>query len=198
MPPAAIKTGMLYSEAIVRATAEFLARRRPAAPPVIVDPVMVATSGGTLLRPGAVRAVQSQLLPLATLVTPNLDEAVLLTGHPIRTPEDLRHAARRLHEAYGCAVLAKGGHLRGLKEAIDVFYDGKNELLLSAPFVRGVSTHGTGCTYSAAIAAHSARGLPLIEAVAAAKQFISVAIADSILAGRHHPVLHWRAAGAAA
>jgi hydroxymethylpyrimidine/phosphomethylpyrimidine kinase len=100
-----------------------------------------------------------ELLPLATLVTPNLDEAEWILSTRLRSEEDLRHAARQLHERFGCAALVKGGHLRGRREAVDIFFDGRTELLLSAPFVRGVSTHGTGCTYSAAITAHLALAL---------------------------------------
>lgn len=188
--PAAVKTGMLYSEAIIRTVADFWST--PGRPPLIVDPVMVATSGAALLRSKATRALRRALLPKATLLTPNLDEIRVLTQEPIQSPEHLRLAARRLHEQFGCAVLAKGGHLRGLREAIDFFYDGRTELMLSAPYVRGVTTHGTGCTYSAAITAGCAQGWSLATAVAQAKEFISAAIAESQRLGRHH-VLNWAA-----
>ncbi len=190
LPPSACKTGMLYSEAIIRTVADWFGGKDR--PPLIVDPVMVATSGAMLLRPGAVRALRRSLLPRATLVTPNLDEAAVLAGMTIGSPEDLRCAARRIHEEHGCAVLAKGGHLRGMKDALDIFYDGRTELLLSAPFVRGVSTHGTGCTYSAAVAAGCARGLALQPAVRRAKEFISEAIAASRAIGAGHQVLGWK------
>jgi hydroxymethylpyrimidine/phosphomethylpyrimidine kinase len=97
----------------------------------------------------------------------------------------MRRAARELHDRFDCAVLVKGGHLHSGREATDIFYDGKTELLLSAPFVRGISTHGTGCTYSAAITAYLALGHPLPTAVVAAKEFITQAIARSVRAGRH-------------
>jgi hydroxymethylpyrimidine kinase/phosphomethylpyrimidine kinase len=103
---------------------------------------------------------------------------------------DLRAAARDLHKRFGCAALVKGGHLRGLKEAVDIFYDGRQELLLSAPFIRGVRTHGTGCTYSAAIAGHLAWGRSLPRAVQAAKEYITQAIAQSRTAAGHS-VLNW-------
>jgi len=183
LPPDACKTGMLFSRELIRVVARFFQGRK--APRLIVDPVMVATSGAPLLKPDAMRALQDDLLPLAALVTPNLDEAQLLTGRAIRSPEDLRTAARALHRRFGCAALVKGGHLRGGKEAIDVFYDGRTELLLSAPFIARISTHGTGCTYSAAITAHCARGLSLTEAVERAKAFITQAIAQSVRVGRH-------------
>jgi len=188
LPPAACKSGMLYSAEIIRVIVEFFDRKNQ--PPLIVDPVMVATSGACLLKPSAVKAICDKLLPLAALVTPNLDEAAWLLGDKIRDEEDLRAAARQIVQRFGCAALVKGGHLRGTKEAVDIFNDGKIELLLTAPFVGGVSTHGTGCTYSAAIAAHCARGLALADAVQAAKAFITRAIAESRRIGRHF-VLGW-------
>jgi len=183
LPPAAVKTGMLYSAEIVRAVAKFF-QSFPNVP-LVVDPVIMATSGRQLLEPAAVKAMCEKLLPLATLVTPNLAETAVLTGKLPRTIEDMRTAARAIHRRYGCAALVKGGHLPGAKEAADIFFDGRNELLLTAPFVRGIRTHGTGCTYSAAIAAYLARGFALSAAVGQAKQFISEAIAGSRKAGRH-------------
>ena len=183
--PAAVKTGMLFNTAIIREVAGFFHTLRGPKPALIVDPVMVATSGARLLKPAALRALQSELLPLATLVTPNLDEAEILVGAKLRSPDDLRAAARAIHARFGCAALVKGGHLRGQRDAVDVFFDGKQELLLTAPFVRGVATHGTGCTYSAAIAAHCARGHDLAKSVRFAKKFITRAIADSYRIGPH-------------
>lgn len=183
LPPAAVKTGMLYSAEIIRVVAKFFAQGKR--PPLVVDPVMVATSGALLLKPNAVKALLRELLPLATLATPNLDEAEILVGAKLVSVEDLREAAREIMRRFGCAALAKGGHLRGLKEAVDVFNDGKTELLLEAPFVRGVSTHGTGCTYSAAIVGHLANGLKLADAVGAAKRFVTQAIARSHRVARH-------------
>ncbi|HWH70363.1 MAG TPA: bifunctional hydroxymethylpyrimidine kinase/phosphomethylpyrimidine kinase [Candidatus Sulfotelmatobacter sp.] len=183
MHPAAVKTGMLYSAAIIREVAEFFRRHGPS--PLVVDPVMVSTSGAQLLKPTAVKCLTDQLLPLATLLTPNLDEAAILTDAKLKSVQDLRIAARQLHQHFGCAVLLKGGHLRGLKEAVDIFYDGKQELLLSAPFVQGVSTHGTGCTYAAAITGYLARGLSLATAVQQAKEYITQAIAQSRTTAAH-------------
>jgi hydroxymethylpyrimidine/phosphomethylpyrimidine kinase len=125
------------------------------------------------------------LLPLAALITPNLSEAEVLLGAKLRSVEDLRWAAREVHRRFRTAALIKGGHLRGLKEAVDIFNDGSEELLLSAPFVKGVHRHGTGCTYSAAIAAYLATGLSLAQSVARAKEFVTQAIAQSQLAGGH-------------
>ena len=174
---------MLYSALIIRVVAEFF-HRRPRLP-LVVNPVMVSTSGAQLLKPAAVKALCAELLPLATVVTPNLDEAAILVGAELTSVTDLRAAARVLHQRFDCAVLVKGGHLRGLKEAVDIFYDGRQELLLSAPFIRGVSTHGTGCTYSAAIAAHLAWGRSLPRAVQRAKEYITQAIAQSRTAAGH-------------
>ncbi|MFO1488783.1 MAG: bifunctional hydroxymethylpyrimidine kinase/phosphomethylpyrimidine kinase [Verrucomicrobiota bacterium] len=182
LSPAAIKTGMLYSEAIIRAVVSSLKGSKR---PLVVDPVMVSTSGAVLLNPSAINLLQRQLLPLATLLTPNLDETELLLGRKLRSLEDLRHAAREIHERFGCAALVKGGHLRTTKEAADIFFDGQNELLLTARFVTGVSTHGTGCTYAAAITGGLAQGHPLPKAVELAKEFITQAIARHQFAGRH-------------
>jgi hydroxymethylpyrimidine/phosphomethylpyrimidine kinase len=188
LPPAAVKTGMLYSASIIREVAALLGRHQGL--PLVVDPVMVSTSGAQLLKPAAVRVLRAELLPLATLVTPNLDEAEILVGERLTSVTDLRAAARELYQHFGCAALVKGGHLRGMKEAVDIFYDGRQELLLSAPFIRGVSTHGTGCTYSAAIAGHLARGRTLPRAVQAAKEYITQAIAQSRTAAGYS-VLNW-------
>jgi hydroxymethylpyrimidine/phosphomethylpyrimidine kinase len=147
--------------------------------PLVVDPVMVATSGTRLLKRAAIAVLCEELLPLASLITPNLPEAEVLTDERLGAVEDLRRAARTLHRRFACAALVKGGHLRGLKQAVDIFYDGTEELLLSAPFIRGVNTHGTGCTYSAAIVAGLGHGLSLTRSVQLAKEFITQAIAHS-------------------
>ena len=183
LPPAAIKTGMLFSAPIIRETAAFLRDHKSI--PLVVDPVMVATSGAMLLKPSARKAMLDELFPLATVITPNLDEASVILKRELKTVEDLRGAARELHQQFGCAVLAKGGHLRGLKEAVDILFDGREEWMLSAPFVKGVATHGTGCTYSAAIAAGMAKGTTLRDSVFQAKDHVTMAIANSVRTGQH-------------
>jgi hydroxymethylpyrimidine/phosphomethylpyrimidine kinase len=188
LKPAAVKTGMLFSAALIRVVIESFRRR--SAPPLVVDPVMVATSGARLLKPTAIAILQKELLPLATLVTPNLDEAEIMVGRRLRSVEELRHAAKEIQQRFGCAALVKGGHLRGLAEAVDVYNDGRSEWLLTAPFVAGVSTHGTGCTYSAAITANLAMGRSLLDSVSAAKNFITDAIGKSRRIA-HHQVLGW-------
>jgi hydroxymethylpyrimidine/phosphomethylpyrimidine kinase len=199
LPPRAVKTGMLYSAENISAVAKFFGnpKRKSQASKLVVDPVMVSTSGARLLQPSAEKILREDLLPLATLATPNLDEAEILTGQKIRSPEDLRTAARKIFSRYGCAALVKGGHLKNCHEAIDIFFDGETELLLSAPFVRGVSTHGTGCTYSAAICAALALGQNLTGAVETGKNFITAAISNSRKIGKHF-VLGTIQAGSAA
>ena len=187
LPPRAVKTGMLFSAENISVVAKFV-RNHPSAiahRQLVVDPVMVSTSGAQLLKPAARKNLTEKLIPLATLVTPNLDEAEILAEQKISSPEDLRSAARKIHSRFGSAALVKGGHLKNSHEAIDIFFDGKTELLLSAPFVKGVSTHGTGCTYSAAICAALALGHNLPQAVQIGKKFITAAISGSYKIGRH-------------
>jgi len=185
LPPAAIKTGMLYSGEIIRAVAASLKKLAPRGLPLILDPVMVATSGGRLLKPGAIDILKRELFPLATLVTPNIDEAEILIGRKIASLDAARAAAREIHEIFGCAALVKGGHLRDSKQAVDFFHGAGEEWFLEAPFIKGVSTHGTGCAYSAAITAWCARGNNLAKSVAHAKEFITQAIARHKSADRH-------------
>ncbi len=180
--PAASKTGMLYSAGIIRVVAQFFRRNLST---IVIDPVMVSTSRAPLLQSSALKVLIDELLPLARIIMPNVPEAEVLLGKKIRSVEDLRTAAREIQERFGCPALVKGGHLRGLKVAVDIFYDGKQELLLSAPFVRGVRTHGTGCVYSAAVTAFLARGFSLPLAVQRGKQYVTEAIAHSHKAGKH-------------
>ncbi|HIL25621.1 MAG TPA: bifunctional hydroxymethylpyrimidine kinase/phosphomethylpyrimidine kinase [Verrucomicrobia bacterium] len=168
--PKAAKTGMLLTARNVEVVAEWFSKRRM---PLVVDPVMLSTSGAVLLKPSAVKMLQKKLLPAATLVTPNVPEAEALTGLRIREPEDLRKAAHALFESHGCAVLVKGGHLRGIKEAVDVLFDGREEWLFSLPRVKGRGMHGTGCVYSAAIIAGLVKGLSLPKAVEQGKEFVT-------------------------
>lgn len=185
--PAAVKTGMLFSKENVRVVVELFGRRHAifSPPPLIVDPLMISTSGAPLLEPAAVKILTEKLLPLAMLVTPNLAEAVILAGQKISSVEAMRAAARKIQARFGCAVLLKGGHLKNSAEAVDIFFDGQTELLLSAPFVRGLRTHGTGCVYSAAICAALALGHDLPHAVELGKNFIIVAIASSYRIEKH-------------
>jgi hydroxymethylpyrimidine/phosphomethylpyrimidine kinase len=188
LPPSAVKTGMLYSAGNIRVVAAFFSKLRPrntGVPPLIVDPVMLSTSGARLLEKAAIKILRDELLPLATLVTPNLDEAGNLAGRRPHSIEEMRSAAREIHCLFGCAVLVKGGHLKMPERGADVFFDGRNELLLTAPFVKGIRTHGTGCVYSAAICAALALGQKLPRAVQLGKEFITAAIAGSRRIGKH-------------
>ena len=176
----AIKTGLLCSAEIVCAVAQTIQdgeKKTVRSIPFVVDPVMIATSGDNLLGPEAVESYKNKLFPLATLITPNLDEAALLLETTIIDRKQMENAAKALAKKYRASILLKGGHLRGGKEAADIFYDGRNELLLTAPFIPAIKTHGTGCTYSAAIAASLAFGFSLEQAIKRAKKFVTESIA---------------------
>ena len=176
-PVAAIKTGLLFSGELVLAVAQTLrAHAERARSPLVIDPVMVATSGDLLLRDDAVEAYECELFPLAALVTPNLGEAARLLGESIDDLQAMRSAGARLAEKYRVPLLLKGGHLSG-QDAIDLLFVAGNVVEFSAPFLRGIATHGTGCTYSAAITAGLASGLSLEEAVRCAKKFVTTTIA---------------------
>lgn len=180
--PAACKTGMLYSAETIRMLVRFF-RRRPV--PLIIDPVMIATSGSRLLKPEALVEYR-KLFRLALLITPNLMEAEAITGKTIRSEEDMRAAAKSIYGRFGCSALVKGGHLHGSKSAVDIFFDGRKELLLMAPFIKGAATHGTGCTYSAAITAYLALGLALPVSVERAKEYVTQSIANRWRVHGHH------------
>jgi hydroxymethylpyrimidine/phosphomethylpyrimidine kinase len=169
----AAKTGMLARVAVIEVVAERM-RAHPL-PWLVVDPVMVATSGDVLLEPAAVACLRERILPLATLVTPNLREAEVLTGRPVTNAAQMRDAARALIDLGARAALVKGGHLAGSK-AVDLLYDGRDFQEFAAPRIATRSTHGTGCTLSAAITAALARGCALETAVAAAKRYVTRAI----------------------
>ena len=167
----AVKTGMLANAAIIEIVARKLRQHR--LENVVVDPVMVATSGDLLIKKNAVAALRARLIPLAWVVTPNLPEAEELTGMKLHGTSDIEEAARRIVGMGARSVIIKGGHRKG--PAVDLFYDGKKFRALYAPRIRTTNTHGTGCTFSAAIAANLAQGKKLETAVALAKQFITQA-----------------------
>lgn len=177
-PVAAIKTGMLYSTAIIRQVAAVLRECAPKIP-LVIDPVMVASSGDPLLRPGAIAAYRKLLFPLATVVTPNLDELRILSGLPCRNLDEIQLAGAALVEKYGCAFLLKGGHLK-TSTATDILATRDGMEFFTAPFRKAAETHGTGCTLSAAIAAGLAHGRSLSRSVADAKSHITRAIAQSL------------------
>lgn len=188
----AAKTGMLANREIVEAVAEGI--RRFEIRPLVVDPVLVSKGGHALLADDARESLVRLLFPLAALVTPNLPEARLLSGLPVETDEQRRRAARALHEQGAGAVLIKGGH-GSQGEAVDLLFDGVSFTEFRAPRIQTANTHGTGCTYSAAIATFLARGLGLAKAVEAAKAFITDAIRYSLpLGGGHGPTNPYSAA----
>ena len=181
-PVRAAKTGMLYDAGIIAAVARTFQQHRFRQ--LVVDPVMVATSGAVLLKPDAIKALTTRLFPLAAVVTPNLAEAEVLGGQKIGSVEDLRKTAQALAREYGVPFLIKGGHLPGTKQAVDVLATGRQLYEFSAPVVRGVQPHGAGCTFSAAIAANLALGTDLTGSICAAKRFITGAIRNTVRLGR--------------
>ena len=188
--PAAIKSGMLGDADVVHAVADGI--RSHGLSPYVLDPVMAATSGDALLEPDAVAAVVAQLFPLAALVTPNLDEVAMLTGERVSDVAGMERAARRLVEKLGArAALVKGGHLAG-DELVDVLFDGETVQRFAHRRIETSSTHGTGCTLSAAIAARLALGASLHDSVAAGLEYVARAIAGAPGLGRGHgPLDHW-------
>jgi len=177
--PDAVKTGMLSSSRLIDVIARKLTRYK--AKNIVVDPVMVATSGSRLMQSDALTSLQTKLLPLATLVTPNIPEAQVLSGIKITTEEDMVTAARIMHEKYGCAVLCKGGH--SVNDANDLLYTGEETVWFYGRRIATDNTHGTGCTLSSAIASNLAKGYSLKQSVAKAKANISMALADGLQLG---------------
>ncbi len=177
----AAKTGMLADAETVAVVAD--AVRAHGLRSVVVDPVLVAQSGDSLAGAGVCRALRDELLPLATLVTPNLHEAQELTGLPVQSVAQMRAAARALCRLGANAALVKGGHLEG-DIAVDIFDDGSEARELKAKRIDAEHTHGTGCQLSATITAHLARGTPLPDAVRQAKRFITVAIRHGLPLGQ--------------
>ena len=185
----ALKTGMLFTAPVIHTVADKLKDRPDIAK--VIDPVMVATSGARLLKPDAVAALKSKLLPLAALITPNIPEAELLAKTTITDRSSLCDAAKRIFEEFGCIVLIKGGHALGdLALGEDTLYDGTGfRSFILPPIANPVSTHGTGCSLSAALAAELALGRDLDAAVAGAKKAVHVAIKNSYLVGPNCGVL---------
>jgi len=184
----AAKTGALGSAEIIEAVAAALEEHT--LPNLVVDPVMISKHGDPLLAPGAIDVLKTRLFPTASLVTPNLHEAAALLGRAVGSEAEMRDAARVVCGLGAAAALVKGGHLPG-GEAVDLLYDGSEFVRLVAPRIETRHTHGSGCAYSAAIAALLARGGTLADAVREAKEFISRAIASAPGIGHGHgPVDH--------
>ena len=188
----AVKIGMLSTGPIIEAVAAGLGRWQPRH--VVLDPVMVAKSGDPLLQPDARAAMVETMLPLALVVTPNLHEASVLADCPVATEADMEEAARRIHARGPRHVLVKGGHLKD--SATDILYDGKTFTRFPGPRLESNNTHGTGCTYSSAIAAGLAHGQPLAAAIGEGKAYVTAAIREGFQAGRgvgalRHFVARW-------
>jgi len=183
--PDAVKTGMLFSREIVELVAAKVEEH--GFHPLVVDPVMISKSGHTLLQDEAIAAVKEGLLPLATLVTPNAHEAARLADmERVTTMAEAKEAARRIYALGPAAVLVKGGHLKDGDEAVDVLFDGDAFQVFTAERIDTPHTHGTGCTYASAIAAHLAQNAELPAAVEAAKAYVTDAIRDGLDLGRGH------------
>jgi hydroxymethylpyrimidine/phosphomethylpyrimidine kinase len=186
----AVKTGMLFSSEIIQAVAEKI--KQFGWKNIVVDPVMIAKGGAPLLQDEAVSALKNDLLPLATVITPNIPEAEVLTEMSIRTLEDRQKAAKRLHELGVKYVVIKGGHDEGESEAVDLLFDGEQFSYFKSKRVETKHTHGTGCTFAAAITAELAKGSNVKEAVQTAKDFIQAAIENELGIGNGHgPTNHW-------
>jgi len=181
----AVKVGMLSNAGIIRAVAGRLSAHGQTR--IVLDPVMVAKSGAPLLQPDARAALIEAVLPLAEVVTPNLPEAEVLADMPVASEADMEEAARRIHAQGPRHVLVKGGHLKD--SATDILYDGRGFTRFPAPRLDSHNTHGTGCTYSAAIAAGLAHGVPLAAAIGEAKAYVTAAIREGFPAGRGVGVL---------
>ena len=171
--PAALKIGMVHNEAIVAAIADAIVLYRPTY--VVYDPVMISTSGRRLMAEATIQAIESQLFPRCTLITPNLHEASLLLGYPLTTPEEMAQGGELLAQRYGCWVLVKGGHLVG-NEMCDLLCNATEVHRYTSAKCPSHNLHGTGCTLSSAIATLLAQGQPIHQAVAQAKAYITQAI----------------------
>lgn len=185
----AAKTGMLATSGVITVVAQKLEDHH--IEKAVVDPVMVAKSGDRLLEPSAIETLKKELVPRAYVVTPNLPEAEALVGFPVEEEHAVKRAARQIVEMGAKAVVIKGGHGNG-EESIDWLYDGRRFSRFAAPRVATRNTHGTGCTFSAAIAAQLARGAELEAAVRSAKRYLSAALEAGVAIGRGHgPVDHF-------
>lgn len=187
---ASMKTGMLYSSELIRTVADVLKGRNI---PLVVDPVMIAKGGASLLHAEAVETIRTVLLPLATVVTPNIPEAEELTGITIKNHADKRKAAEKMLEFGAKCVVMKGGHLHNEQLAEDeIFFADGTSFMIQSERIDTKNTHGTGCTFSAAITAFIARGFTLKEAIIEAKRFIQMAITNDLQLGHGHgPTNHF-------
>jgi hydroxymethylpyrimidine/phosphomethylpyrimidine kinase len=191
--PAAVKTGALANRFVVKAVAAALEDLKM--PRIVLDPVIVASSGARLLGPKGEAAIRKRLIPLARVVTPNIPEAEGLTDMKLDSDSAIRDAAKKIVKLGADGVVIKGGHGKDQNSAIDWFYDGNSFVELRAARIKGGGAHGTGCAFASAIAAYLARGMELDEAVRGAKRYITAALKNSFKLGKGRPLLdHFRAA----
>jgi hydroxymethylpyrimidine kinase/phosphomethylpyrimidine kinase len=188
LPIKAIKTGMLYSAEIIEAVSNILIQYRQI--PIIIDPVFAATSGKKLIEENAIESLKKKLFPLAYLITPNISEAEILIGEPLKTRDDIAKCIRELYDQFKKPVLVKGGHLE--VAAIDTLFDGEGLRHYTTPLVQDVNSHGSGCTLASAITAFIAKGKPLRESVSAAKTFVTQALKNPLkLTSTLHVINHF-------
>ncbi|AZB42487.1 bifunctional hydroxymethylpyrimidine kinase/phosphomethylpyrimidine kinase [Bacillus sp. FJAT-42376] len=190
LPPDAVKTGMLFNREIIIAVAEAI--KKFGWTNLVIDPVMIAKGGSTLLQREAIQAMTEHLIPLAAVITPNIPEAEALTGLSIRSETDKKEACHLLHEMGAASVLIKGGHEEDAAYSSDLLFTGESYTVLKSKRVDTRHTHGTGCTFSSALTAELAKGKTVTEAAGTAKQFIQAAIEETLeFGGGHGPTNHW-------
>ncbi len=186
----AAKTGMLANTATIKALSQKIKQYN--IKKLVVDPVMVSKSGAKLLESSAVTSLKNDLIPIAFIVTPNIPEAEVISGIKIKTIEDMKESAEIIRDLGPENVLIKGGHLENNREATDILYDGTDYFEISTRWIKTKNTHGTGCTYSAAICANLAKGIGVIDAVSNAKDYVTEAIEKSLAIGKGHgPLNHY-------
>ncbi len=178
--PDAVKIGMVSSSSLIKTIADCLKFYR--AKNIVTDPVMVATSGSKLINEEAIDTLKKELLPITTLLTPNIPEAEILSGISIQSEDDMQKAAKTIYETHSCAVLCKGGHNQN--DANDLLFEANGSHWFTGKRIETTNTHGTGCTLSSAIASNLAKGYPLDESVKLAKDYISAALAANLNLGK--------------
>ena len=187
----ATKTGMLFSPGIIStvgATLQELQMKN-----IVVDPVMMASSGAKLLKEEAIDTLKKHLLPICSLVTPNISEAGILLNQEVDSLEAMHTAAREIYDTFGCSALVKGGHLPRARQAVDVYYDGQQTYEFKKRYVQNVNSHGSGCTYASAIVAFLAKGKPMLKAIELAKHFVEESFQNALVLGDTRYLNHfWR------
>lgn len=190
LPPDAVKTGMLFNEDVIQTVAQSI--QKHGWKKVVVDPVMIAKGGHPLLEQSAVNALIHDLIPLSYILTPNIPEAEVITGTKIQSFADRKEAAKRIHQMGAANVIIKGGHQPTGNEIVDLLYDGHEFYEWKGAYVNTRHTHGTGCTFSAALTAELAKGKSVIDSVKTAKDFIHLAVENAPgIGGGHGPTNHW-------